>query len=123
MMHNPYLPCLNAPIAFPLSITFSFHLKSTSALMFSLGLTQVTHMKPSLFSTITTHAGQLRAPALTAHLLSSSARSLSVTHFKPVIASLNTFWSNQLLVFCSTIAVSSYSNSYELVTVTAAVIC
>ncbi|VUZ41644.1 unnamed protein product, partial [Hymenolepis diminuta] len=30
-------------------------------------------------------------------------------------ASLNTFWSTQLLVFCFTIVVGSYSNSYELV--------
>ncbi|KAM3187484.1 hypothetical protein ACTXT7_002199 [Hymenolepis weldensis] len=35
MTHNPYPPCLNAPIDFPLSITASFHLKSASALMFS----------------------------------------------------------------------------------------
>ncbi|KAM3175237.1 hypothetical protein ACTXT7_008916 [Hymenolepis weldensis] len=38
-----------------------------------------------------------------------------------VVAFLNTFWSNQLLEFCSTIVVSSYSNSYELVTVVAVV--
>ncbi|VUZ51793.1 unnamed protein product, partial [Hymenolepis diminuta] len=31
--------------------------------------------------------------------------------------SFNIFWSNQLLVFYSTIVVSSYSNSYKLVTV------
>ncbi|KAM3171782.1 hypothetical protein ACTXT7_015914 [Hymenolepis weldensis] len=39
------------------------------------------------------------------------------------LASLSTFWSNQLLVFCSTIVVSPYSNSYELVTVVAVVRC
>ncbi|VUZ44336.1 unnamed protein product [Hymenolepis diminuta] len=32
----------------------------------------------------------------------------------PIVISLNTFWSNQLLVFCLTIVVSSYSNGYEL---------
>ncbi|VUZ40388.1 unnamed protein product, partial [Hymenolepis diminuta] len=48
--------------------------------------------------------------------------SLSVTCFKPVVACLNTLWSNQLLVFCSTIVISSYSNSYELVTVIVVVI-
>ncbi|VUZ49501.1 unnamed protein product [Hymenolepis diminuta] len=45
--------------------------------------------------------------------------SLSHTRFKHLVIFLNTFWSNQLLVFCSTIVVSCYSNSYELVTVTA----
>ncbi|VUZ45553.1 unnamed protein product, partial [Hymenolepis diminuta] len=44
----------------------------------------------------------LPVPTLPAHLLSSSAHSplylsFSVTRFKPVVASLNTFWSNQLL--------------------------
>ncbi|VUZ57067.1 unnamed protein product [Hymenolepis diminuta] len=29
MTHDPYLPCLNATTDFPLSITASFHLKST----------------------------------------------------------------------------------------------
>ncbi|KAM3182405.1 hypothetical protein ACTXT7_012460 [Hymenolepis weldensis] len=38
-------------------------------------------------------------------------------------ASLNTLWSNQLLVLCSTIVVSSYSNSYELMTIVAVVSC
>ncbi|VUZ44897.1 unnamed protein product, partial [Hymenolepis diminuta] len=64
------------------------------------------------------------APTRPAHLLSSSAHSLlyislSLTHtrFKLVVASLNTFWSNLILVFCSTVIVSSYSNSCELVTV------
>ncbi|VUZ54813.1 unnamed protein product [Hymenolepis diminuta] len=33
------------------------------------------------------------------------------------------FWSSQLLVFCSTIVVSSCSNSNELVTVVAVVNC
>ncbi|VUZ55741.1 unnamed protein product, partial [Hymenolepis diminuta] len=47
----------------------------------------------------------------------------SVTRFNFVVASLNTFWSNQLLVSCSTIVVSSYPNSYELVTEIAVVIC
>ncbi|KAM3180190.1 hypothetical protein ACTXT7_016799 [Hymenolepis weldensis] len=49
--------------------------------------------------------------------------SLSVARFKPVVASLTTFWPDQLLVFRFTIVVSSYSNSYELMTVIAVVIC
>ncbi|VUZ43573.1 unnamed protein product, partial [Hymenolepis diminuta] len=49
--------------------------------------------------------------------------SLSLTRFKPVVASLNTFWFNQLLVFCSTIVVSSYLYAYELVTVATFVSC
>ncbi|VUZ39817.1 unnamed protein product [Hymenolepis diminuta] len=91
-------------------------------------LTQVTHKAISVFHTITMHTFQLPAPMLTAHLLSSSARSslyvsLSVNRFKLVVASLNTFWSNQRLVFCSTIVVSSYSNIYELLTVITVVSC
>ncbi|KAM3178979.1 hypothetical protein ACTXT7_001486 [Hymenolepis weldensis] len=62
-------------------------------------------------------------PALTlpSHLLSSSARSSFSLLFASifVVAPLNTFWSDQLLVFCFTIVVSPYSNSYELVTVVA----
>ncbi|VUZ53265.1 unnamed protein product, partial [Hymenolepis diminuta] len=34
-----------------------------------------------------------------------------------VVVALKTFWSNQFLVFYSTIVASPYSNSYELVTV------
>ncbi|VUZ41880.1 unnamed protein product, partial [Hymenolepis diminuta] len=46
-----------------------------------------------------------------------------LSRFVLVVVALNTFWPNQLLVFCSTIVVSSYSNSYELVSVIAVVIC
>ncbi|VUZ44458.1 unnamed protein product [Hymenolepis diminuta] len=94
--------------------------------MFSHVLTQVTHIKLSLSSTQKiTHTCQLLAPTLPSHLSSptSSSLSLSVTRFKPVVAFLNTFWPNQLLVFCSTIRVSSYSNSYEVVTLITVVIC
>ncbi|VUZ39500.1 unnamed protein product [Hymenolepis diminuta] len=35
----------------------------------------------------------------------------------------NTFWLNQLLVLCLTIHFRYYSNSYELVTIIAVVIC
>ncbi|VUZ48345.1 unnamed protein product, partial [Hymenolepis diminuta] len=75
------------------------------------------------------HACQLSTPTLPVHLLSSSARSsplslsLSLTRFKLIAASLNTFWLNQLLVFSSTFVVSSSSTSYELVTVITVVIC
>ncbi|VUZ39107.1 unnamed protein product, partial [Hymenolepis diminuta] len=76
-----------------------------------------------------THACQLSTPKLPARLLSSSVHSPLYPSFSLLLASilvldsLNTFWSNQLLVFRSTIVVSSYSNSYELVTVIAVVIC
>ncbi|VUZ39973.1 unnamed protein product, partial [Hymenolepis diminuta] len=57
---------------------------------------------------------------------SSSARSplylLSLASIL-VVAYLNTFWPNQPFLFYSTIVVSSYSNSSELVTVTVIVIC
>ncbi|VUZ55066.1 unnamed protein product [Hymenolepis diminuta] len=81
--------------------------------MFSRVLTQVTHKAIFVFHTTVTHADQLRSPTLPAHLLSSSAcsplyLSPSHTHLKLFVASLNIFWSNQLLVFCSTIVVSSY---------------
>ncbi|VUZ40739.1 unnamed protein product [Hymenolepis diminuta] len=70
------------------SITTSLHLKSTSALMLSSGLTQATHKRKQaifIFHTRTTHACQLPVPTLPAHLLSSSARpplslSLSLCH-------------------------------------------
>ncbi|KAM3186075.1 hypothetical protein ACTXT7_005081 [Hymenolepis weldensis] len=56
----------------------------------------------------------LRAPALSLSLLLVAIL---------VMASLSTFWSNQLLTFYSTIVVTSYSNSYELVTAVAVVSC
>ncbi|VUZ57280.1 unnamed protein product [Hymenolepis diminuta] len=92
-------------------------------------LTQVTHIKLLLFfQTTNTDTCQLLPPTLPAHLLSSSARSplsihLFLTRFKLVVASLNKFWSNQLLVFCCTIVVCSYSDSRELETVITVVIC
>ncbi|VUZ51013.1 unnamed protein product, partial [Hymenolepis diminuta] len=67
----------------------------------------------------------IKTSTLPVHLLSPSTRSprsLSLASIL-VVASLNTFWSNQFLVLLFTIVVSSYSNSYELVTVIAVVIC
>ncbi|VUZ48584.1 unnamed protein product [Hymenolepis diminuta] len=52
---------------------------------------------------------------------SSSPLFLSPLPFSLLLANLSTLWSNQLLVICSTIVVSSYSNSHELVTVVAAI--
>ncbi|VUZ49883.1 unnamed protein product, partial [Hymenolepis diminuta] len=83
----------------------------------------VTHKAIFVYPTRTTHACQLPAPTLPAHLLSSSAScslssSLGYSLWLPGIH----FWSAQLLVFCFTVIVSSYSNSYELVTVIAVVI-
>ncbi|VUZ49940.1 unnamed protein product, partial [Hymenolepis diminuta] len=43
----------------PFSVTASFHLKSTSVLRLSLGLTQVTHKSNLVFHTRTTHACQI----------------------------------------------------------------
>ncbi|KAM3186170.1 hypothetical protein ACTXT7_004906 [Hymenolepis weldensis] len=63
----------------------------------------------------------LRFPhLLCSSTLSSLSPSLSIASIL-VAASLNAFWSKQLLVFCSTIVVSSYSNSYKLVTVVAVI--
>ncbi|VUZ56963.1 unnamed protein product [Hymenolepis diminuta] len=70
------------------------------------GLTQVTHIKLLLFFQ-TTHTGQCG-------LLHITLLSLSLLL---IVASLNTFWSAQLLVLCFTNVVNSYSNSYELVVV------
>ncbi|VUZ43608.1 unnamed protein product [Hymenolepis diminuta] len=78
--------------------------------MLSRGLTQVTHKAIFVFHSITKHACQLPASTLPAR-------------FKLVVAYQSTILSGQLLVFCSTIVVSSYSNSYELVTVIAVPIC
>ncbi|VUZ50829.1 unnamed protein product, partial [Hymenolepis diminuta] len=89
----------------PFSITAPLHIKAHLRSR-SRVLTQVTHIKLSLLARHNNHA----------------PLSISVIRFKPVVASLNTIWSNQLLVFCSTIIVSSYSNSYELVTAIALVI-
>ncbi|VUZ54877.1 unnamed protein product, partial [Hymenolepis diminuta] len=69
---------------------------------------------------------QVPVPTLPVHPLSSSIRFslyFSLIRFRLVVASLNTFWSNQILAFCSTIFVSSYSNSCELATIIAIVIC
>ncbi|KAM3174717.1 hypothetical protein ACTXT7_009975 [Hymenolepis weldensis] len=68
----------------------------------------------SLDSLNTTHACQLPAPKFP--LISTVPQPLPPLLLSSilVVASLNTFWSNQLLVFCSTIAVNSNSSSYEL---------
>ncbi|VUZ42034.1 unnamed protein product, partial [Hymenolepis diminuta] len=61
-----------------------------------------------VFHSIITHACLLPALTFPTHLLSSSAcfpLYLSLTRLKLVVASLNTFRSNQLLVFCSTIVI------------------
>ncbi|VUZ45618.1 unnamed protein product, partial [Hymenolepis diminuta] len=63
----------------------------------------------------------LRTPTRPVHLLSPSALYSLLLASILVVVSSNTFWSIQLLVFCSTIVVGSYSNSYELVTVVAVV--
>ncbi|VUZ51885.1 unnamed protein product [Hymenolepis diminuta] len=113
MTHNLYLICLNGPIDSPLF----YNSPVTSALIFSLGLTPVIHVKLSLFL----HSKRTR---VIYRLLRLSLIS-SVPHLPPSfalilpVASLKKFLSNQLLMFCSTIVVTSYSNSYELVTVVA----
>ncbi|KAM3172378.1 hypothetical protein ACTXT7_014666 [Hymenolepis weldensis] len=77
-----------------------------------------------VFHPITTHGCQLPAPIASSSspLFLSTLPSLSPSLSLALIlvaVSLNTIWSNQLLVFCSRIVVSSYSNTYELVTVIA----
>ncbi|VUZ45103.1 unnamed protein product, partial [Hymenolepis diminuta] len=59
----------------------------------------------------------LLTSSLPQHALLTTSLSLSLPAicFKPVVASLNTFWSNQIFVFFSTIVVRSYSNSCGLV--------
>ncbi|KAM3177860.1 hypothetical protein ACTXT7_003697 [Hymenolepis weldensis] len=123
MTQNPYLSCLNSPITFP-----PFHNRLASPKKHICAHVLV-RPYPSdsnkaifVFHSITTHAGQLPAPTLPAHLLSSSTRSLLYLSHS-LQSSLNTFWSNQLLVLCSTIVISYYSNSHELVTIVAVVIC
>ncbi|VUZ50460.1 unnamed protein product [Hymenolepis diminuta] len=86
--------------------------------MFSRSLTQVIHIKLSWFSTQkVTHACRLSAPMLPSHLLFLSPPPSLLLASVLIVAPLNTFWFSQLLVFCSTIVVSSYSNGYKLVTV------
>ncbi|VUZ44448.1 unnamed protein product, partial [Hymenolepis diminuta] len=69
------------------------------------------------------------APTLPVHFHSSSARFplhlslLSPFLLKPYCSSFSTFWSNRLLVFCSTVVARSHSNGYKLVTVVAVVSC
>ncbi|VUZ51630.1 unnamed protein product [Hymenolepis diminuta] len=70
----------------PFAITVSFHLKSSSALMLSCGLTQVTYAKLSLFST-----QEQRRPLFSSSAPSPLYLSLSVTRIKLVVISLSTF--------------------------------
>ncbi|VUZ54250.1 unnamed protein product [Hymenolepis diminuta] len=78
----------------PFSITASFHLKNTSAFMFSRVFTQVTHIKLSLFSTQGQHTF-VSYRLLHFRAISSLSQyippSLSVTRFELVVTSLNTF--------------------------------
>ncbi|VUZ47425.1 unnamed protein product [Hymenolepis diminuta] len=86
--HNPCSPRLNAPIDLPpFPITASFHIKGTSALMFLRVLTQVTHVKPSWFSTQEQctlvsyrHLNFLHISSLPQHALTLSLY-LSLSHF------------------------------------------
>ncbi|VUZ56773.1 unnamed protein product [Hymenolepis diminuta] len=95
MKHDFYLPCLNAPIDFlPFSITISFHLKAH--------LRSCTRAAPT---------GSYASSSSLLFLSTLQSLSLSVARFKLVVASLNTFWSNQL---CFTVVASSYSNSRQL---------
>ncbi|VUZ43916.1 unnamed protein product [Hymenolepis diminuta] len=85
-------------------------------------------IKLSLFFTqeqCTPVSYRLLRSLLTSSLSQHAPFSISLLHSfkKLIVGALHTFWSNQLLVFCSTIVVSSYSNSYELPTVFAVAIC
>ncbi|VUZ52347.1 unnamed protein product [Hymenolepis diminuta] len=92
--------------------------------MFSYGLTQVTHKFVFLFPLKIAHTCQLPVHTLPVHLLCFSASpSLSLLLASTlVVAYLNTSWSSQPLVFCSSIDVSSYLNSYKSVTVVVIVV-
>ncbi|VUZ47789.1 unnamed protein product [Hymenolepis diminuta] len=107
MTHKPYLPCLNAPIdsSPPFSLTASLHLKP--------------HLRSCSHAPLPNSYASCSSPLF----LSKLPPSLSVTRFKLVVIALSTIWPNQFLVFCSTIFVSSYPNSYELVTFIAVVKC
>ncbi|VUZ40037.1 unnamed protein product [Hymenolepis diminuta] len=95
---------------FPLfSKTASLHMKGTSALMLWCGLTQVTHMKLSLLSR------QQDTPVSADSYTSCSSLFLSTLLYLSlslslllVVASLNIFWSTQLLVFCFTTVVRCF---------------
>ncbi|VUZ54289.1 unnamed protein product [Hymenolepis diminuta] len=101
-------------------------LKSTSALLLSCGITQMTPIELYFF-----HSKHNACASVTGSYVSlSSPLHLSLFPYFSflfasilIVASLNKFWSDQVLVFCSTIVVSSYSNTYELVTVVAVVCC
>ncbi|KAM3185488.1 hypothetical protein ACTXT7_006255 [Hymenolepis weldensis] len=75
MTHNPYLPWLNVPINFPL---FHYRLVSPKKHICAHVLTRPylsdSYKAIFVYTSITTHACQLPAPTLPAHL-SSSARS------------------------------------------------
>ncbi|VUZ55562.1 unnamed protein product [Hymenolepis diminuta] len=95
--------------------------------MFSCGLTQVIHTKLSLFFH-SKHNARISVTgsyaSLSSSIFLSTLFSLPLL-FAPVfiVASLNTFWSNQFLMFCFTIVINPYLNSYELVTVIAVARC
>ncbi|VUZ56465.1 unnamed protein product [Hymenolepis diminuta] len=101
MTHDSYLPCLNASID---TLPASFHLKSTSSNNTRLSVT-----------------GSYASCSSPRFLSSLHSLSLSVTRFKLVVVALTTF--SVCLVFWFTIILSSNSNSYELVTVIALIIC
>ncbi|VUZ54147.1 unnamed protein product [Hymenolepis diminuta] len=99
MTHNPCLSDMSKRVhRFPLSsITASFHIKCTSALMLWCGLTQVTHIKLALFSrqqhTLVsadsyTSCSSPLFPSTLLSLFLSLSLSLSLLL---IVASLNTF--------------------------------
>ncbi|VUZ40806.1 unnamed protein product, partial [Hymenolepis diminuta] len=86
MTHKPHPSCLNTPIDFRLFYNSLVSPEKHTAPMFLHVLTQVTHIRLSLFfAQEMTHACQLPAPTLPVHLLSLSPASIRV------VASLNTF--------------------------------
>ncbi|VUZ42643.1 unnamed protein product [Hymenolepis diminuta] len=76
MTYNPYLPCLNLPIAFP-----PFHNSLVSpkkyicAHVLARPYPSDSHKATFVLHSITTHACQLAVATFPSHLLHSSARS------------------------------------------------
>ncbi|VUZ42670.1 unnamed protein product [Hymenolepis diminuta] len=80
MTHNPYLPCLNKPIAFPpFHNSLVSHRKHIRAHALTRPYPSDSYKAVFVFHTRTTLAYQLPAPTLPVHFLSSSTRSASVS--------------------------------------------
>ncbi|VUZ50059.1 unnamed protein product [Hymenolepis diminuta] len=120
MMHDPYLPCLKAPID-----SSRFH---NRLVLYKKHICTHTLVRPypsdsykgiffSLNNNSRMSATGYYASSSSLFLSTSPSLSLSLVSNSLWLPRIH-FWSNKLLVFCFTIVVSFYSNSYELVTPT-----